>query len=111
MAMCCASPPVTALLSGRLRGVLTKLRCLTEIFAFYLVPLPCSQVGCLPSVASTEPTVKTSFCYLVPLPRSVPVVLLRADVGRLPFATGSVAAIHAGAAIHCWPNPQARLNL
>jgi SAM-dependent methyltransferase len=34
-------------------------------------------------------------------------LLLRADVGRLPFATGSVAAIHAGAAIHCWPNPSA----
>lgn len=33
-------------------------------------------------------------------------VLLRADVGRLPFPTGSVAAMHAGAAIHCWPNPQ-----
>ena len=32
-------------------------------------------------------------------------ILLRADVGRLPFQTGSVAAIHAGAAIHCWPNP------
>lgn len=38
-----------------------------------------------------------------------PVTLLRADVGRLPFPTGSVAAIHAGAAIHCWPNPQAAL--
>lgn len=36
-------------------------------------------------------------------------LLLRADVGRLPFATGSVAALHAGAAIHCWPNPQAAL--
>ncbi|CAL5226905.1 g9779 [Coccomyxa viridis] len=34
-------------------------------------------------------------------------ILLRADVGRLPFQTGSVAAIHAGAAIHCWPNPTA----
>lgn len=34
-------------------------------------------------------------------------ILLRADVGRLPFPTGSVAAIHAGAAIHCWPNPTA----
>eukprot|EP00850_Spirogloea_muscicola_P015651 SM000122S25758 [mRNA] locus=s122:120575:122380:+ [translate_table: standard] len=29
--------------------------------------------------------------------------LVRADVGRLPFVTGSVQAIHAGAAIHCWP--------
>lgn len=34
---------------------------------------------------------------------------VRADVGRLPFATGSVDAIHAGAAIHCWPNPQAAM--
>ena len=59
---------------------------------------------------------------------------LRADVARMPFATGSVDAIHAGetviltavqplvtqvqhylftlpagAAIHCWPNPQAAL--
>ncbi|GLC56003.1 hypothetical protein PLESTB_001054000 [Pleodorina starrii] len=40
---------------------------------------------------------------------SAPIMLLRADVGRLPFATGSVAAIHAGAAIHCWPNPQVAL--
>ncbi|KAF5826430.1 S-adenosyl-L-methionine-dependent methyltransferase [Dunaliella salina] len=38
-----------------------------------------------------------------------PVLLLRADVGRLPFPTGSVAAIHSGAAIHCWPNPQAAM--
>ena len=34
-------------------------------------------------------------------------VLIRADVGRLPFATGSVAGLHAGAALHCWPNPAA----
>ncbi|KAG2437293.1 hypothetical protein HXX76_005951 [Chlamydomonas incerta] len=40
---------------------------------------------------------------------STPIMLLRADVARLPFATGSIAAIHAGAAIHCWPNPQAAL--
>ncbi|KAK9784879.1 hypothetical protein WJX73_010017 [Symbiochloris irregularis] len=32
-------------------------------------------------------------------------VLLKADVGRMPFATGSLAAIHAGAAMHCWPDP------
>eukprot|EP00879_Flechtneria_rotunda_P016795 GHRR01017579.1.p1 GENE.GHRR01017579.1~~GHRR01017579.1.p1 ORF type:complete len:362 (+),score=106.91 GHRR01017579.1:669-1754(+) len=40
---------------------------------------------------------------------STPIVAVRADVGRLPFATGSVDAIHAGAAIHCWPNPQAAM--
>lgn len=42
-----------------------------------------------------------------PLSPSLPgdTVLVRADVSRLPFETGSVAAIHAGAAIHCWPDP------
>jgi len=36
-------------------------------------------------------------------------LLVRADVARLPFASGSLAAINASAAIHCWPNPQAAL--
>ncbi len=33
------------------------------------------------------------------------IALVRADVGRLPFATGSIDAVHAGAALHCWPSP------
>lgn len=32
-------------------------------------------------------------------------MLVRADVGRLPFATGTIDAVHAGAALHCWPSP------
>jgi len=35
--------------------------------------------------------------------------LVRADIGRLPFPTGSVDGVHAGAAIHCWPSPVAAL--
>ncbi|KAJ8753269.1 hypothetical protein K2173_017890 [Erythroxylum novogranatense] len=31
--------------------------------------------------------------------------LVRADVSRLPFPSGSVDAVHAGAALHCWPAP------
>jgi ubiquinone/menaquinone biosynthesis C-methylase UbiE len=31
--------------------------------------------------------------------------LVRADISRLPFSSGSVDAIHAGAALHCWPSP------
>ncbi|OWM72861.1 hypothetical protein CDL15_Pgr021167 [Punica granatum] len=31
--------------------------------------------------------------------------LVRADVARLPFASGSVDAVHAGAALHCWSSP------
>ncbi|KAL2642647.1 hypothetical protein R1flu_010234 [Riccia fluitans] len=34
------------------------------------------------------------------------VVLVRADAARLPFETSSLAGVHAGAAIHCWPNVQ-----
>lgn len=37
--------------------------------------------------------------------------LVRADVARLPFATGSLSAIHAGAAIHCWPDPTAAVSI
>ncbi|MCA9658246.1 MAG: class I SAM-dependent methyltransferase [Myxococcales bacterium] len=33
--------------------------------------------------------------------------LVRADVARLPFASASVAGIHAGAALHLWPDPAA----
>jgi SAM-dependent methyltransferase len=32
-------------------------------------------------------------------------LFVRADVGRLPFASGSLDCVHAGAAMHCWPSP------
>nr|BAC99645.1 hypothetical protein [Oryza sativa Japonica Group] len=31
--------------------------------------------------------------------------LARADISRLPFVSGSIDAVHAAAAIHCWPSP------
>ncbi|XP_028757423.1 uncharacterized methyltransferase At1g78140, chloroplastic isoform X3 [Neltuma alba] len=34
-------------------------------------------------------------------------ILIRADISRLPFVSSSVDAVHAGAAIHCWPSPSA----
>lgn len=37
--------------------------------------------------------------------KNLNLTLVRADVGRLPFATGTIDAVHAGAAIHCWPSP------
>ncbi|OMO93822.1 Methyltransferase type 11 [Corchorus capsularis] len=33
------------------------------------------------------------------------VTLVRADISRLPFKSSSVDAVHAGAALHCWPSP------
>ena len=35
--------------------------------------------------------------------------LLRADVARLPFASGSLAGVHAGAALHMWPEPDSAI--
>lgn len=34
-------------------------------------------------------------------------ILVRADISRLPFATSSIDAVHAGAALHCWSSPSA----
>ena len=34
------------------------------------------------------------------------VTLVRADARRLPFQSASFSAVHAGAAIHCWPQPE-----
>ncbi|XP_008788786.3 uncharacterized methyltransferase At2g41040, chloroplastic [Phoenix dactylifera] len=36
---------------------------------------------------------------------TINLALVRADISRLPFASCSVDAIHAGAALHCWPSP------
>ncbi|KAG2607514.1 hypothetical protein PVAP13_4NG251011 [Panicum virgatum] len=41
---------------------------------------------------------------------NVNLALVRADISRLPFASCSVDAIHAGAAIHCWPSPSNALK-
>ena len=33
-------------------------------------------------------------------------VFVRADIARIPFPEGTVGGVHAGAAIHCWPDPR-----
>ena len=38
-------------------------------------------------------------------------VLIRADIARLPFASSSIDAVHAGAALHCWPSPSAAVSI
>ncbi|KAG0500384.1 hypothetical protein HPP92_000456, partial [Vanilla planifolia] len=38
-------------------------------------------------------------------PLTMNIAVVRADVSRLPFSSGSIDAVHAGAAIHCWPSP------
>ncbi|GMN45314.1 hypothetical protein TIFTF001_014517 [Ficus carica] len=35
------------------------------------------------------------------------IILVRADIARLPFVSSSIDAVHAGAALHCWPSPSA----
>jgi ubiquinone/menaquinone biosynthesis C-methylase UbiE len=36
--------------------------------------------------------------------------LVRCDVGQIPMQTASVPAVHAGAAMHCWPDLPAALS-
>jgi len=36
-------------------------------------------------------------------------LLVRGDIGRMPFKSGSIDGLHAGAAIHCWPAPSLAL--
>ncbi|KAL0392342.1 UNVERIFIED_CONTAM: putative methyltransferase, chloroplastic [Sesamum radiatum] len=38
-------------------------------------------------------------------------ILVRADISRLPFASSTVDAVHAGAALHCWPSPSAGVSI
>jgi ubiquinone/menaquinone biosynthesis C-methylase UbiE len=33
-------------------------------------------------------------------------LFVRADIARVPFPEGTVGGVHAGAAIHCWPDPR-----
>jgi len=44
--------------------------------------------------------------YATAAPGKTSLQLVRADIARLPFATNSLGGVHAGAAIHCWPNPE-----
>jgi len=37
--------------------------------------------------------------------------LVRADISRLPFSSGTVDVVHAGAALHCWPSPSNAVSL
>ena len=36
--------------------------------------------------------------------------LVRLDVAKIPFATNSIDALHAGAAMHCWPEIESSLK-
>jgi len=44
--------------------------------------------------------------YGEPKSDNASLTLVRADIARLPFASASFGRVHAGAAIHCWPNPE-----
>jgi len=44
--------------------------------------------------------------YATAAPGKTSLKLVRADIARLPFAANSLGGVHAGAAIHCWPNPE-----
>lgn len=52
---------------------------------------------CIWLIVSCKTDPECEFC--------INLALVRADVSRLPFTSGSIDAVHAGAALHCWPSP------
>jgi SAM-dependent methyltransferase len=98
-------------LRNRCVGLCVALRIVSRIVLVVLAV----RAGCLPQwrahtlrALHSHPTARPPRAR-ARAPRSTPIVAVRADIGRMPCATGSVDAIHAGAAIHCWPNPQAAM--
>jgi ubiquinone/menaquinone biosynthesis C-methylase UbiE len=58
-----------------------------------------------PSAAVLPPAAAALLLLL----RSTSLLSVRADISHLPFPSSSVDAVHAGAALHCWPDPAAGL--
>lgn len=86
------------------RGPLLDLSCGSGLFSRRFAASPLFD-GVIAADYS-ESMLRTAAAGLqadgVPAGRYLP---LRVDAGRLPFANGSLAAVHAGAALHCWPAP------
>ncbi|GFP89866.1 uncharacterized methyltransferase at1g78140 chloroplastic, partial [Phtheirospermum japonicum] len=38
-------------------------------------------------------------------------IMVRADISRLPFGSSSVDVVHVGAALHCWPSPSTAVRI
>ncbi|KAL0368821.1 UNVERIFIED_CONTAM: putative methyltransferase, chloroplastic [Sesamum calycinum] len=69
----------------------------TEIFRSPLVSFSMKEVG--------DKVFHFGVVFLAQRKRNL--ILVRADISRLPFASSTVDAVHAGAALHCWPSPSA----
>lgn len=86
-------------------GVLVDVSCASGVFTrgFLKGGLYSSVIGVDFSESMLEQF--QGFIQQDPFLKTLNPMLVRADVGRLPFATGTIDAVHAGAALHCWPSP------
>lgn len=86
-------------------GVLVDVSCASGIFTRRLIKsgLYSSVIGLDFSENMLEQF--QGFVQEDPSLKKVDLTIVRADVGRLPFAAGTIDAVHAGAALHCWPSP------
>eukprot|EP01026_Neomeris_dumetosa_P032387 TRINITY_DN25704_c0_g1_i1.p2 TRINITY_DN25704_c0_g1~~TRINITY_DN25704_c0_g1_i1.p2 ORF type:complete len:348 (-),score=19.87 TRINITY_DN25704_c0_g1_i1:316-1359(-) len=88
-------------------GTLVDLSCGSGLFTRRF--LQSNQFRCVIAsdfsesmLSETRQRVETT----APQKYSEDLLLVRADVSRLPFKSASLSAIYSGAAIHCWPSPQ-----
>ncbi|KAL6226216.1 hypothetical protein ACLB2K_000179 [Fragaria x ananassa] len=87
-------------------GVLVDVSCGSGLFAIRF-----AKSGTYSGVVAldfSENMLLQCYDYLMrdpDTPLATDLVLVRADASRLPFTSCSVDAVHAGAALHCWPSP------
>ena len=84
------------------RGPLLDLSCGSGLFTRRF----CREFPSVAALDFSKPMLEQTASYLAEEDIEPP-ILLRGDAGRLPLPNDSLAVVHAGAALHCWPDPQA----
>jgi len=84
------------------QGPLLDLSCGSGLFTRRF----CREFPSVAALDFSKPMLEQTASYLAEEDIEPP-ILLRGDAGRLPLPNDSLAVVHAGAAIHCWPDPQA----
>lgn len=87
-------------LAGARGGPVLDLSCGPGLFARRL-----AESGAFAHVYALDPSEAMLHQCVEGGAKSCGVELVRADASYLPFADASLAGIHAGAALHLWPNP------
>ena len=85
-------------------GVDVSFRCDIYIY-IYIIIIIRSFIECMYFYPIANKDITYIYVIYCSSPACDEVILVRADVSRMPFLSCSVPRVHAGAALHCWPSP------